>query len=212
VSEARTTVVVLTLVVLFFLGFSLTVNLPAVHNNFLFADQAVYYAMTQSIAHDFDLVYAKKDLIRYCQDFEAGPQGIFLKKGKDGKIFFAKFFAYSLFAAPFVRVFGYNGFFIFHTLLLVLILALGLAYFRLANRPVLSLAAVVTFLFASVAGVYFFWVSPDFFNLSIVFIILVLWLYKVTARAAWRASSSPGGRITEPPSSLESRPSPSRPT
>jgi hypothetical protein len=162
----------------FFLGFSLFINLPAIDENFLFADQAVYYAMTQSIAYDGDLEYTKKDLIRYYHDFNAGPQGIFLKKAKNNKIFYAKSWAYSLFAAPFVRVFGYNGFFVFHSLLLLLILLLGLAYLNLANPPPRSLLYLLSFIFASVAGVYFLWISPDFFNLCLVFTIIFLWVYK----------------------------------
>jgi hypothetical protein len=162
----------------FFLGFSLFINLPAIDENFLFADQAVYYAMTQSIAYDGDLEYTKKDLIRYYHDFDAGPQGIFLKKAKNNKLFYAKSWAYSVFAAPFVRVFGYNGFFVFHSLLLLLILLLGLAYLNLANPPPRSLLYLLSFLFASIAGVYFLWISPDFFNFCLVFTIVFLWIYK----------------------------------
>lgn len=169
---------IILLVFLFFLGFSLFINIPAIDNNFLFADQAVYFAMTQSIAYDRDLEYTKKDLSRYYHDFMAGPQGIFLKKAKNNKIFYAKSFAYSLFAAPFVRVFGYNGFLVFHSLLLLLILLMGFAYLSLANPPPSSLLFLLSFLFASVAGVYFLWISPDFFNLCIVFVIVFLWIYK----------------------------------
>jgi len=172
------------MVALFFLGFSLFINLPAVHNGFLSADQAVYYAMAQSIAFDNDLEYTKKDLIRYYEDFGAGPNGIFLKKAADGKLYYAKSFAYALFAAPFVRVFGANGPMVFHSLLLFLLLVMGLAYFSLSNSPGLSLLQVLTFLFASVAGIYFLWISPDFFNLFLVFAALFLWLYKIRRKEA----------------------------
>ncbi len=172
------------IVALFFLGFSLFINLPAVHNGFLSADQAVYYSMAQSIAFDNDLEYTKKDLIRYYEDFRAGPNGIFLKKATDGKLYYAKSFAYSLFAAPFVRVFGANGPLVFHALLLFLMLAMGFSYFSLANSPGLSLLQVLTFLFASIAGVYFLWISPDFFNLFLVFTVLFLWLYKTRRKEA----------------------------
>lgn len=180
--EKKPAVTALFLVFLFFLGFSLSINLPALLNNFLFADQAVYFSMTQSIAYDGDIEYTRKDLTRYYDDFFSGPQGIFLKKGKDGKIFFAKSFAYSLFAAPFVRIFGYNGFFVFHSFLLLLILLMGFSYLSLSNRPAISLLYILSFLFASVAGVYFLWISPDFFNLALVFLILFLWLYKIKAK------------------------------
>jgi hypothetical protein len=179
IEERRITQYALLLIFLFFLGFSLFINLPELQKNFLFADEAIYYSMTQSLAQDGDLKYTKNDLNRYYQVFLSGPLGIFLKKGKDGQIFYAKSFAYPLFAAPFVKIFGYNGFFVFHSLLLLLILLMGFTYFSLSNKPALSLLFVLTFLFASVAGVYFIWISPDFFNLFLVFSTLFLWLYKL---------------------------------
>ncbi len=184
--------IAVSLIFLFALGFSLFINLPVVVSHFLFADQAVYYAMTQSIAFDGDLEYTKKDLIRYYEDFNAGPQGIFLKKAKNGKIFYAKSWAYALFAAPFVRIFGYNGIFVFHSFLLLLVLMMGFSYLSLANPPIRSLAYVLSFLFASVAAVYFVWISPDFFNLCLVFTIIFLWLYKIKRRAVIPSPATTG--------------------
>ncbi|MCX7972927.1 MAG: hypothetical protein N3B16_00295 [Candidatus Aminicenantes bacterium] len=184
--------IVIFLIFSFFFFASLFLNLPAIHNGFLCADQAVYLAMTQSIALDGDLEYTTKDLARYYYSFEAGPQGIFLKKGKDGRIFYAKSFAYSLFAAPFVRLFGVNGFLVFHSFLLFLIIYMGTRYLSLTNNQGLSLAATLTFLFASIAGVYYFWISPDFFNLSLIFFILFLWLYKIQAKKSQKMSFSSG--------------------
>jgi len=180
------------LVFLFSLGFSLSINLPVIDQNFLFADQAVYYALTQSIAHDLDLEYTRKDLARYYHDFNAGPQGIFLKKARNGKIFFAKSWAYSLLAAPFVRMFSYNGFLVFHSFLLLIVMLLGFAYFSRANTPLLSISYLLTFLLASVAGVYFIWISPDFFNFCLAFIIVFLWAYKIRRRDG-PPSPSPAG-------------------
>ena len=177
-TEKKSVVYVILLIFLFFLGFSLFINLPALQGNFLFADEAIYYSMTQSIAQDGDIEYTKKDLVRYYKAFDSGPLGIFLKKGKDNKIFYAKSYAYPLFAAPFVKIFGSNGFLVLHSILLLLILLMGHTYFSIANKPFLSLLFVLTFLFASVAGVYYIWISPDFFNLFLVFSILFLWLFK----------------------------------
>jgi hypothetical protein len=188
----RPVFIAIILIFLFALGFSVSVNLPVIHNNFLFADQAVYYALTQSIAHDGDLEYTKKDLIRYYHDFAAGPQGIFLKKAKTGKIYYAKSWAYPLFAAPFVRVFGANGFFVFHSFLLLLILLMGRSYLASANGPVRSLLYLLSFLFASVAAVYYLWISPDFFNLCLVFSILFLWAYKIRRREIPPAAAASG--------------------
>ncbi|MDH4198123.1 MAG: hypothetical protein OEW05_11980 [Candidatus Aminicenantes bacterium] len=174
----------------FALGYALFVNLPVMQNHFLFADQATYFSMTQSIAHDGDLEWSRKDLIRYKDVILAGPIGIFLKKGQDGRIFFAKSFAYSLFAAPFVRLFGINGHYVFHAVLLALVFYLGFLYLSLDHRPTPALLGVLTFLFASVAAVYFFWISPDFFNFCLVFIVLFLALYK-TRRADLHPAAGP---------------------
>lgn len=186
--------VLIFLIFIFFFLASLFLNLPAIHNGFLCADQAVYFAMTQSIALDGDLEYTTKDLARYYYSFDAGPQGIFLKKGKDGRIFYAKSFAYSLFAAPFVRLFGVNGFLVFHSFLLFLTLFLGTRYFSLNYPELLSVGTILTFLFASITCVYYFWISPDFFNFSLIFFILFLWLYKIQAKKSQKGL---------PPSSLE---------
>ena len=79
-------------------------NLPQLNQGFLVGDQAVYYAMSQSLAYDGDLEYTTRDLIRYENDFWAGPNGIFLKRVvRDGRehLYYAKSFAFPLFAAPF---------------------------------------------------------------------------------------------------------------
>jgi len=178
VSEKNRIFLAIFFIFIFFLGFSLFVNLASLQGNFLFADEAIYYSMAQSLAHDGDLEYSKRDLNRYYQTFDSGPLGIFLKKGENGKIFFAKSFAYPLFVAPFVRIFGVNGFLVFHAILLFLLLLMGYNYFSLSNSPALSFLSILTFLFASVACVYYIWISPDFFNLFLVFAVLFLLHYK----------------------------------
>ncbi len=180
------------LIFVFFLGFSLFVNLPSIHQGFLFADQATYYMVTQSLARDGDIQYTKKDLVRYEHDFPARPLGLFLKKGKNGKLFYAKSFAYPLFAAPFVRIFGPNGALVFHAVLLLLLLLMGHAYFSLSNSPHFSLITVLSFLFASVAWIYCLWISPDFFSLFLVFTVLFLWLYKHRYRESEKTVRKPG--------------------
>ncbi len=179
IPENKKVLAILCLIFFFFLGLSLFINLPALQGNFLFADEAIYYSMAQSLANDHDIEYTKKDLIRYYKAFDSGPLGIFLKKGKNDRLFFAKSYIYPLFASPFVKVFGCNGFLVFHSILLFLLLLFGTTYFSLSNTSPLSLAFILTFLFGSVACVYFFWISPDFFNLSVVFFMLFFWLYKL---------------------------------
>lgn len=180
------------LIFAFSLGFSLTINLPAIHQGFLFADQAIYFSMTQSIAQDGDLEYTKKDLIRYYESFPSGPLGIFLKKGSQDRLFYAKSFAYPLLAAPFVKLFGVNGFLVLHSLLLLLLLLMGYAYFSLSNPSPLPLFTVVTFLFASTACVYFLWIQPDFFNLFLVFAVLFLWRFKHKFHETYPEEKPPG--------------------
>jgi len=162
----------------FALASSISLNIHSLQKNFLFSDESTYFMMTQSLGCDGDLEYTKKDLIRYYKDFPSGPLGVFLKKGKQGKIYFAKSFAYSIFAAPFVRFFGANGFFVFHSMLLLFLLIMGFYYYSLSNPSGLSFAFIFTFLFASIAIAYFLWMTPDFFNLFLVFSVLFLWLYK----------------------------------
>jgi hypothetical protein len=167
-----------------FLGFAMFANLPQLHKGFLVGDQAVYYAMAQSLAYDGDLEYTVHDLIRYENDFWAGPNGVFLKRVvRNGQehLYYAKSFAFALFAAPFVRVFGPGGPLVLHSLLLFLLLLMGWSYFSLSNSPGLSFLRMVTFLGASVACVYAFWITPEFFNLFLVFAVLFLWLYKKRA-------------------------------
>ncbi len=143
--------------------------------------------MTQSLAQDGDLEYTKQDLYRYYKHFNAGPLGIFLKKGKEGKIFYAKSFVYALFAAPFVKIFGINGFLVFHSVLLFLLLFMGYSYLRLGNSDNLALITTLTFIFASIAWIYFIWISPDFFNMVLIFSILFLCLYKTGLAEANKA-------------------------
>jgi hypothetical protein len=181
-----------------FLGFALFANVPPLYQGFLVGDQAVYYAMAQSLAYDGDLEYTTRDLIRYKNDFWAGPNGIFLKRVyRDGRehLYYAKSFAFPLFAAPFVRAFGPNGPLVFHAVLLFLLLLMGWSYFALANSPGLSFLRTITFLGASVACVYAFWITPEFFNLFLVFTVLFLWLYKKRAAENPIPAGARSGRL-----------------
>src|SRR5690606_22057716 len=105
------------------------------------SDEATYYLMAYSLAFDGDLEYRSEDLERAFREFATGPSGIFLKRGTDvtgvrftlrppfvefpgvpdpdpSRLYFGKSYAYPLAAAPFVRLFGTNGFLVLNTLLL----------------------------------------------------------------------------------------------
>src|SRR5207237_10770003 len=46
-------------------------------------DEATYVSMALSLAYDHDLVYQQRDVERFWGLYRAGPEGIFLKRGKD---------------------------------------------------------------------------------------------------------------------------------
>ncbi len=188
---------------LLLLAFASTIDLPKVAQNFK-GDEATYYSLTQSLAHDFDFTYERKDLTRVWEEFTAGPEGIFLKRGKVNRIrrsdhfpyvrrvkledpvrtrlYYAKSFIYPLVAAPFVFLFGTHGFLILHALLLSLDLFVAYAFIAARGSPPrAALAYAVVFLAASVVPVYFVWLTPELFNVSLVFYALFLWCYKEVA-------------------------------
>jgi hypothetical protein len=167
------------------------------------SDEATYYMMGHSVAEDGDLAYRAEDLGRVWREFPAGPSGVFLKKGRDldvrlngrfpfvhvaskpdpdgGRLFYGKSYIYPLMAAPFVAVFGTNGFLVLHALLLAAMLLAGYLFLNARSSPVVSLVLSAGFLMASVAPVYFVWITPELFNLSMVVLGYFCWLYKEVA-------------------------------
>ncbi len=134
-----------------------------------FSDEAVYYTMAYSFAEDGDMTFQQNDLIRVYREFAAGPQGIVLKLNeKDSNIVFGKAFLYSMAAAPFVRIFGTNGFFILHGVLLWLNLLCGYRFCILIMKP--GMAALFSFFYflANASLAYLFWMTPEYFNMSLV--------------------------------------------
>jgi hypothetical protein len=140
------------------------------------------------------------------REFPGGPSGLFLKRGRDvieagtmlrppfvwsttqpdpdqRRFFFGKSFIYSAFAAPFVKVFGTNGFLFFHALLLGL--TVWCAYLFLSARMPAATAALLAgaFVMASIVPVYFVWISPELFNFSLGVFAYFCWLYKEVAPA-----------------------------
>jgi hypothetical protein len=181
------------------LGFSLSVDYPRMAGA-MWSDGATYYTMAHSLASDGDLLYTRKDLERVYREFPDGPSGIFLKRGRGGdltvssqfpflvrtgelteELYFAKAYLYSLAAAPWVRLFGTQGMLVLHTLAVMAVLICGYFFLAAFSSPATSLVYAVTFLFASVAPAYFVWLTPEFFNLSLVFLGLFFWLYKERA-------------------------------
>lgn len=162
------------------LGYAFTIRVP-VQKIYFFSDEATYHSMAHSLAFDGDLRYEKHDLERvYEGGYVNGPTGLFLKlEPQTGRLYFAKAFLYPAAVAPFVRAWGDNGFFVFHTLLLGLVLWAGTAYLRRSSAADLSALWVATYFGASIAFVYFFWMTPEWFNLTLLFLGCFLWLYKL---------------------------------
>ena len=195
---------------LLLLAFAATFDLPRETQSFK-GDEATYYSLTRSLATDFDFSFERKDLTRVWEEFRGGPEGIFLKRGKVNRLrtsssfpfvrrvkledpvrtrlYYAKSFIYPLAAAPFVLLFGTHGFLVFHALLLSLDLFVACSFLTArGSEPGAALAYAVVFLAASVVPVYFVWMTPEFFNVSLVFYAVFLWAYKEAASDPERAS------------------------
>lgn len=162
------------------------------------SDEATYHSMAWSLAFDGDIRYERPDLERvYEAGYAGGPSGVFLVRNpEDGSLHFAKSFAYPLFAAPFVRLLGDNGFFFLHALLLAAMLAAGYLYAGRAAAPGLAALLAVTWVLGSAVTVYLFWMTPEWFNFGVVFLGLFLWLYKEPG--PWGAAPPEDGWLTHP--------------
>jgi hypothetical protein len=166
-------------------------------------DEATYVSMALSVAYDGDLKYRPEDLRRFQGLYGIGPEGLFLKQGsrlgvhvgakwppvtivktpsdaREG-LDFGKPFAYSVAAAPFVRIAGLRGLVLFNALLLLMVVGMG---WRFASRRMgVASAGFLTaaFVLASVTILYAFWLTSEIFNFAIVFAAFFLWLYKEVA-------------------------------
>jgi len=168
------------------------------------SDEATYYLMGHSLAADGDLEYRAEDLLRGFRDFSRGPNGVFLKRGVDvtgvglvaqppfvafhgfaepdqTRLFYGKSFAYPLFAAPFVWLFGTNGFLVLNAVLITVAFLAAYLFLSARSGTVVGLLAASAFVFATVVPVYFVWIAPELFNFSVGLIACFLWLYKHVA-------------------------------
>ncbi len=100
------------------MAWALSLDFVKASNNGFFGDAATYYTLGHSLADDFDFEYRREDLVRVWHEFPAGPEGLFLKRGSDSHLYFAKSYIYPLVAAPFVWLLGTNGFLVLHALLM----------------------------------------------------------------------------------------------
>jgi hypothetical protein len=169
-------------------------------------DEATYVSMALSAAQDGDLAFDRGDLLRFWTVYQRGPEGIFLKRGKEVDVslqggwpfvrvertrepegrplYYGKAFVYPVAVAPLVWIAGLNGMLLFHVLLLVGVF-LGGYYFLLArSEPLPALLLSLAFVGASITPLYAVWLTPEVFNVALVFFAYFLWVYKEVAPPA----------------------------
>src|SRR5688500_9929068 len=73
------------LVGILLLAFAMSVDFPKANGSRFKGDESTYYMLGHSLARDFDFQYERKDLVRVWEEF-SGPEGVFLKRGKDIEI------------------------------------------------------------------------------------------------------------------------------
>lgn len=177
-------------------------------------DEATFVAMALSLAYDGDLKYTAADYTRFTSLYGRGPEGVFLKRGYDVRVAlraawppvtvirepvsseqaldYSKSFAFAVFAAPFVALFGLGGILLMNTLLLAAVAACSVAFARARCGPAAGTVIGLAFWMATVVPVYVIWMTPEVLNVALVGGGLFLWLYKdvapESAWAGWRGS------------------------
>ena len=166
-------------------------------------DEATYVSMALSVAFDHDITYQRRDLERFWGLYRSGPEGLFLKRGKqwrvrvnsrspyvhvsrtrdprDDRLYFGKALIYPVAAAPFVRFFGLNGLLVFNVLLLFGVCVCGYHFLAARSRPGPALAFTLAFVGATVVPVFAVFLTSDLFNFAVVFYAYFFWLYKEVA-------------------------------
>jgi len=194
-------------VILFIVGgvLAMAVDVPRTGYG-LKSDEANYVAAALSAAYDGDLAFDHNDLVRFEGLYHQGPDGIFLKRGKvvrfrvDGsfpflhrtkqddpninRLYFGKSIAYSVVAAPFVRIFGLNGLLLLHVWLLAAASVAAYLFLSAQSPPLAAATFVSAFLGASVVPVYGAFLMPEIFNVTLVTLAYFFWLYKEVAPAS----------------------------
>jgi hypothetical protein len=184
---------------------ALSVDVPRTSYG-LKSDEATYIAATLSAAYDGDLSFSRRDLERFAGLYHSGPDGVFLKRGKEMRIrvrtsspflhvsgrqdpdttrlYFGKALVYPLFAAPFVRVFGLNGILLSHVVLLGMAGAATYLFLAAQGSTLRAMVLGTAFFGASVLPVYSVFLMPEIFNFTLVLLAYFLWLYKEVAPAS----------------------------
>jgi hypothetical protein len=164
--------------------FSFATDLPKTMKGGFFSDESSYYSIMQSLAFDQDLQYTRADIVRIREIFWVGPMGVFLKKGQDGRLFYAKSFIYPLAVAPFFRLFGDHGILLANGLMIFFVLLMGFLLLRQHHDPGKSFFFTIVYLFASVTFIYIWWITADLFNFFVNFSALFFFFHQFK-RPAW---------------------------
>ena len=154
------------------------------------ADEAAYYLMAQSLAHDFDLELAVEDTERLFVEFPLRPTRnvIVLSDDRWQTLFYGKPLAYPLLAAPFVRLFGADGMLLLNLVMLMGMVLLGYRHLKPHNDEGVALAFALGFYLVGIGFAYAFWLQPEVFNMASVALALALGLDREIRGRTTRAS------------------------
>ncbi|HXY42221.1 MAG TPA: hypothetical protein VEQ10_21270 [Vicinamibacteria bacterium] len=187
---------VLALVGIALVAATAAVDLPRASNREFWGDSATYYAMAWSLARDHDLAYGPQDLARVRLEYPGGPQGLFLKRASggltidrtvgfpwlrrvkpaEGRLYYAKAFAYPLLATPFVALAGTRGLLLLNGALMAVALMLAFAVLRRRQfAPWPACLVALALLLLTVAPVYLFWPGPETLGLALATAGLFAW-------------------------------------
>lgn len=184
-------VILIHLVGILFFAAGLCIN-PLKITRAFFSDESVYYTMAYSFAYDGDMEFEHQDLLRVYKEFAAGPQGIVLKLNeRDGTIVFGKAFLYALVAAPFVFLFKTNGFLVLHAFLLWLNLLCAYRFCSTFMQPRSATLFSFFYFLANASLVYLFWMTPEYFNMSLVCFAFFFFTSAETLKSKLKIFNSP---------------------
>ena len=172
------------LFLLFIIFFSFGTDLAKTKKGGFFSDESTYFSIIQSLAFDGDLEYTRADIIRIREIFWVGPTGVFLTKGHDGRIYYAKSFIYPLAVAPFFRLFGTHGILLANGLMIFFVLLMGFLLLRQHHPSEKSFAFTIIYLFSSITFIYIWWITADLFNFFVNFAGLFFFFYRFK-KPAW---------------------------
>jgi hypothetical protein len=184
---SRTVLLAFVCLAAFLLLFPLTLSKPGLPVH-LKADEAAYYLMALSLAHDFDLKVEARDVDRAFSEFPFRPIENLILMTDDGwrTVYYGKPYVYSLFASPFAALAGGNGLLCFNMLLTLAMAAMGFLYLRRFNADADAALFALGFTLLSVSFSYTFWLQPEVFNMAAVAACLFFGLPQPEESAARR--------------------------